>query len=135
MQRTDAGTALLKRLLVLNPVHPKVPFRPQIFELLMYQPPLLSQLNEKELKQLIAITLKNDDLRGSNTGDHTNVTAWILMSKVLKNAGYVPFIEEMDKNEQLQAFIEDESYDYVYGRYGNIPQIIIEYAQNYIAGN
>jgi hypothetical protein len=137
IQRTDAGMALLTRLLLLNPLHPKVHYLPNMFELLMCQPPLLSQLNEEELKQLITITLKNDDLRGSYKEVHLyEFASWILIGKALKNTGYAPFIEEMNQNEQLQAFIEDMLYSY--GRSIDtdiIAPIIIEHAQNYLAGN
>jgi hypothetical protein len=108
-----------------------------MFELLMCQPPLLSQLNEEELKKLIEITVKNDDLRGSNKDVHLlNVLSWILIGKALKNTEYAPFIKEMNQNAQLRAFIDNKSYSYG-GSFDCdiIAPIIIEHAQNYIAGN
>jgi hypothetical protein len=136
-KRTNAGAALLERLLVVDPANSAVRYEPKAFEMLTSQPVFLSQLNDEAKKKLIDVTLKNDELRQKNI-ELTNLfsaTAWLLIGKTLVSANYAPFIEYMNKDEQLRLFIESKSYVYIEGVYGTIPQIITEYAKQYLINN
>jgi len=138
IKRSDAGSCLLFRLLALNPVHSMEGLSAsKSFEVLMSQTELLSQLTKEEKSQLIAVTLKNDDIREKNKSiipNYYRETAWLLAGKTLINAGYTPFMERMNENESLKMFLESPSYTYIAGVYDvDVPQIIVEYAEEYLA--
>ncbi|GHV08095.1 hypothetical protein FACS1894160_1800 [Bacteroidia bacterium] len=137
IKRTDAGTALLERLLALDPANSDVRYEPKALEILTSQAVFLSQLDDDAKKKLIEVTLKNDELRQKNV-ELTNLfraTAWLLIGKTLVSTNYTPFIEYMNKDEQLRLFLESQSYVYLEGVYGAIPQIIVEYAKQYLMNN
>jgi hypothetical protein len=133
-KRTDAGRALLERLIIVNPVLSEERFEPKALEILISQNEFLSQLNDKEKKKIIETTLKNDDLRQQNT-EFTNLfraTAWLLIGKTLINADYAPFIEEININDLLNGFIYNTDCVYIEENFGNIPQLIVDFANEYI---
>jgi hypothetical protein len=133
-ERTDAGVSLLNRLELCDYLIPNAEKEPKVLEILMSQTLFLSQLNQDELKTLIEITLKNDELRqedASLTNDSFRATAWLLIGRILFVAGYEPIIAEMENNEQIRLFLWSDTYCYLDAVYGNIPQIIIDYARNY----
>ncbi|MDR0605833.1 MAG: hypothetical protein LBG80_16185 [Bacteroidales bacterium] len=131
-KRNDAGTALLERLKATNPLMPLIEGEPKFLEILISQDVFLSQLDETQKKAVIIMTLENDKLR-QDCGESNNnrATAWLLIGKLLKNAAYEPFIEEMNNNEQLQSFIENLWHTY-FPDYGYIPQLIVSFANEYI---
>jgi hypothetical protein len=134
-KRDDAGVALLERLNAINPLMPKAEGEPKFLEILISQDIFLSQLNTTQKKAVIEITLENDKLRQSSDefkDNHFKATAWLLTGKLLKNAIYEPFIEAMNNNEQLKSFIDDTNYVYLPAVYGNIPQLIVDFAIEYI---
>ncbi|MDR0667996.1 MAG: hypothetical protein LBF90_05195 [Prevotellaceae bacterium] len=131
--RNDAGIALLERLKSTNPLMSRVDGEPKFLEILTSQGIFLSQLNEIQKKALIEIALENDNLR-QDCGEANNnrASVGLLIGKLLKNVAYEPFIDAMNNNEQLKSFIEDTDYIYIPEGYGNIPQLIIDFANEYI---
>ena len=150
-KRKDAGTALLERLTLVDPLTPFLRYESQVLELLLSRPEFLSQLNESEKRKTVEITLLHDEKRyaawwdvgGSGNGLFTRPTAWILIGNTMYAACYCPLVEAMNENEELKYFIEGwrpnpynpskiDSYSYYESYYGNIPEIIIAYANDYI---
>jgi hypothetical protein len=135
VKRNDAGIALLGRLNSINPLMPKAEGEPKFLEILISQNIFLSQLNKTQKKTVIEITLENDELRQNNDefkDNHFRATAWLLIGILLKNAEYEPFIEAMNNNEHLKSFIENTDYVYLPAVYGNISQLIVDFANEYI---
>ena len=148
--RKDAGAALLERLTLVDPLTPYVQYEAQHLELLLSRTDFLSQLNESKKRKTVEIALSNYEKRyaawwedGLGLGSFSRPTAWILMGKAMYVAGYVPFLEAMNENEELKYFIEGwrpnrsdpskkDDYLYLEYYYGNITLLIIEYAKNYI---
>ena len=158
-KRKDAGAALLARLSLVDPITVHYLYtETQVLELLLSQPVFLSQLNESEKRKVVEITLSNDKKRqqaewwwgeGDGYYNHSAVVsrspALILMGKTMLAAGYRPLIEAVNKNEELRCFIDgfcnphipnsNTGYSYlsIYPNTDrNVPQIIIDYAKNYI---
>ena len=139
-KREDAGTALLERLTLVDPVTGFPYYESQVLELLLSRTDILSQLNEKEKRKTVKITLSNAEKRA----DHqlmVHITAWILMGKTMYIADYGPFLEAMNENKELKYFVENRmpnpfnppsTVAYHYSDLGNIPELIIEYAKNFI---
>ncbi|GHT58233.1 hypothetical protein AGMMS50239_02410 [Bacteroidia bacterium] len=136
IKRTDAGTALLERMLALDPVKWGPWFGPKAFEVLTSQAVFLSQLDDDAKKKLIKVTLKNDELRQKKGSNYPfRELTWILIGRTLVSANYPPFMEEYMKDEQMKLFLEARSYIYEEVVYGAIPQIIVEYAERYLTDN
>jgi hypothetical protein len=135
IKRVDAGISLLERLNSINPVMTEAKYEPKAFEILISQDVFLSQLNKDQKKEVIRRTMENDYLRQQNDELRDGIfraTAWLLIGKILKNAGYGPFIEELNSNTQLKSFIEDKNYTYFKDVYKDIPQLIIRFGNDYI---
>ena len=146
-KREDAGAALLERLTLVNPLTPMLRYESQFLELLLSHSVFFSQLNESEKRKTVEITLSNDDKRSvyeakSRAGSLRSIS-WVLIGKTMLAAGYTPFIEAVNENDELKYFVEgwrplptdpSRKIDYTYTEYwyGNIPQLIIEYAKNFI---
>jgi hypothetical protein len=134
--RTDAGTSLLKRLEVVNPLVSEAKFEFEILELLMAQDVFLSQLGEKDKKTTIELALKKDDLRQQNVNyadKPERSVLWLFAGKIMLNAGYKPLLAEINRNDQLKSFLTLNTYVYMKEIYGDdIPQIIIQYATTFI---
>jgi hypothetical protein len=111
-KRTDAGKSLLERLMLVKPLILGAMDMPNALELLFSQTVFLSQLNDKERKTIVGITLKNDNLRqqDTTTGNIFRGTTGLLMGRTMLNAGYLPFVEETGNNEQLETFLKTSSY-------------------------
>jgi hypothetical protein len=133
-KRADAGKSLLKRLELVKLIpEPEARYMLSALELLMSQTVFLSQLNDKEKKTIIEITLKNDSVRQQVTTVNIfrGVTV-LLMGKTMLNAGYLPFIEEMDNNEQLKTFLtESTSLTFFYEQEEFMRRIIF-HGENFI---
>jgi hypothetical protein len=137
IERADAGAVLLERLILVNPVFPEARFEPKALELLISQPVFLSQLNDNAKKALIKTTLKNDNLREEDTvlTNNFRATAWLLIGKTMQNANYAPFVEEINRSEILKWYLESKSHVYIDDISGEIPQLIIIYAEDYVNKN
>ena len=146
--REDAGTALLERLTLVDPLTPILRSESQILELLLTRTEFLLQLNEGEKRKTVEVTLAHDYKRYGEwfAGGYAiplRPIAWILMGKAMYTACYCPLIKAMNENEELKYFIEgwkpyfldpSKISDYYYSEvfYGNIPQIITNFAKNFI---
>jgi hypothetical protein len=138
LTRQDAGTNILKRLLLLNPVHSLTAQElSRSFEILMSQTVFLFQLNDDEKKQVIEITLNNDILRDTKvvSSNSYRITVHLLIGKTMIAANYIPFIKCINENEALRQFFELPNYSYMEIEGDNIPQIIIIHAENYLNNN
>ena len=143
-KRKDAGKALLQRLTVVNPLTGVPHHESQELELLLSRPAILSQLDKSEKRKTVEITLAHEEIRyptpSANMYQLTRAAAMILMGKTMISAGYGPFIEAYKENEELKYFIDNinrfdptkNGYIYHPYYYGNIPELIIDYAKNYI---
>jgi hypothetical protein len=108
IKRTDAGQLLFERLVLVNPSVPEAKYEPQALELLISQPLFLSQLDAKAKKTVVNVALKNDSLRQKDittSNIFRNVT-WLLIGRTIINAGYEPFIEVVNNDEQLETFFK-----------------------------
>jgi hypothetical protein len=132
-ERTDAGNAILQRSLLINPLESLG--LSNILEILMSQQPLLSMLDEQAKKTLVEHTLKNDELRQRFGKKMYRATSWLLIARTMVNAGYIPFVEKVNRDEEMKSFIENRLYVYMddgRGNYSIIPEIIIADAEIFI---
>jgi hypothetical protein len=126
--RPDAGSCLLERLKLADPL---APMAVHPLELMMSQPVILLQFTESEKKTIVELTLNHHDLRQKEKINDHQVVAWLLAGRILA-AGYTPFMEEAGRNESLRLFLDGETYVYMEEVYGDIPQYIINYAEKFI---
>ena len=136
-QRSDAGKALLERMVLVNPLVNDAKDASHSLEILTSQPVFLSQLTDDEKKLLVRTAFEKDALRQANFELSKRGTTWLLMAKTMKAAGFIPFIEEMEANEELQNFVELRTYYYGYSEdhYDELPQLVVRYAESYINEN
>lgn len=146
VRRKDAETSLLTRLKLVNPLTQDVVPESQSLELLISQTSFLVQLNNDQKKEIIDIAFKNDDLR-QNDAELTNspyrAITWLLIGRTLVAADYIPFVEAIDKNNQLKYFLDgwipqqnethvNTGYVYMEQIYGAIPQCIINFGKDFL---
>ena len=148
-KREDAGITMLRRLAAVDPLTTFPQFESQVMELLLSRDVFLSQLNESERRKIVEITIAHDEKRQTTAWDVaidvrvTRPAACILIGKTMLAAEYGPFMEAVSENEALKCFIEgwmryphepNRIHDYIYLEYfyGNTPQLIIDFAKNYI---
>ena len=116
-KRHDAGTALLDRLLLVNPFtnmyDGDIMYESQFIELILSQTVFLSQLNECEKRAVVSIAIKNDNLRRTNTdwlkgGSMTlsTITTSLLIGLTLDEARYIPFLYYKSLHDECKMFIE-----------------------------
>ncbi|MDR0505676.1 MAG: hypothetical protein LBH32_02500 [Dysgonamonadaceae bacterium] len=133
-KRSDAGASLLERLKKVNPLYPvsETGFEFEILELLMAQNIFISQLDNNEKKTAIEYASNKDDLRKQDsyyTDKPERLIAWLLAGRIMFNAGYAPFISEINQNDELKSFITLRTYVYLlHEKNENIQQIIIQHA-------
>ena len=136
--REDAGSALLTRLALVDPLYPDIGamLRSQILEILVSQPVFLAQLDDLSKKEVVGITLKNDDLRdkaGIGGMSFYKNMAWLLMGRVMIAAGFAPFVDAVNNDNRLKDFLE--TADQVFPDFGDRGQRIIDYAVQYLDEN
>jgi len=135
--RKDAGISIFKRLKMYDmkwcdkcPLYPE----PNALEILMSQYQFLSQLSVSEKKELIKKTLEKDEQH--ITSNYYRVTSWLLIGRILLNANYQPFINEVNCNNTLKKFVENYDY-FIYYRdntkeLDKMAQIIKSYTINFL---
>jgi hypothetical protein len=135
-KRTDAGAAILQRIVVVDPLVPEARFLPRILELLIAQPIFLSQLNSDEKKLLIQTLLEKEKLRADNpelaNGSIGYEVVWLSVGRTLFEANYQPFVEAVNGSETLKLFLQDKTYVYIKEVYLDITQRISVYAKEYL---
>jgi hypothetical protein len=133
--RNDVGISLLERMKAVNPLISVSGFEFELLEMLAVQDVFLSQLDVNGKVTLIETALEKDGLRQKNAGfadRPERAVTWLLLGKTILNAGYGPFVTEVNGHEALLLFLTSDSYVYLEQVYGNIPQIITEYAVEFI---
>jgi len=135
-KRKDAGKALLTRMEAVDPL--SVDRVLKILDLLIAQNVFASQLNTNEKRTVIEIGLRTDELRQQQIsladGSDRAIT-WLMFGRVMKSADFDGFVKEVSRNEQLNDFLNTTNYVYMDVVYGDIPQIIVHYAQDFIQTN
>jgi hypothetical protein len=137
--RKDAGTCLLERLTLVDPVIPDAEFdEPHVLEIILSQAVFLSRLNDSEKRTVVKTAFKNDDLRqkaypeNSLRRTYWRAVTWLLAGRTMANAGYAPFVEEMERNIALQIFLDGSNhYTYMQTVDEPVPQMIIHHAVKY----
>ena len=132
--RKDTGKNLLQRIVLVNPLVNDAKDASHSLEILTSQPAFLSQLTDDEKKLLVRTVFEKDALRQANFELPKRGTTWLVMAKTMKEAGFLPFIEEMETNEELQQFVELKIYSYRHSEiyYDELPQLVVRYAESYI---
>ena len=106
MKRPDAAVTLLERLVLVDCLRTKLV---SALEIIMAQPIFLSQLNDEDKRRIVEITLQKIDFYNDyfNCDDcvfcYTN---FILLGRTMLSAGYAPFIEAVNDDEELKYFLE-----------------------------
>jgi hypothetical protein len=131
--REDAGISLLERMKAVNPLYsvPEARFKFELLEMLAAQDVFLSLLTVEDKVLLVKIALEKDDVRQKNAAfanKPERAVTWLLTGQTMLNAGYRPFVAKVNGNEALKLFFTSDLYVYSNEVYGNIPQIITEYA-------
>jgi hypothetical protein len=135
--RKDAGISLLERMTAVNPLIsvPESGCEFELLEMLTCQDVFLFQLDAESKTALVEIALEKDGLRQQNAGfadRPERAITWLLLGKTMLNAGYSPFVAEVNGNEDLKSFFTGDMYVYLEPVYDNIPQIITEHAIGFI---
>jgi len=108
-KRNDAGEALLYRYIFVKPFAQNSPcYESKLFELLISQSVFLSQLNINLQRKIVEIAFKNDteiqhQSKWSNTA---RPMTWLLIGRAMLAANYAPFMEVVNANLALKAFLE-----------------------------
>jgi hypothetical protein len=129
LKRKDAGTCLLERYLLLNPVGcDGVTFVADLYEMLLAQPEFYSQLTAKEKKELVKIALEKIKIRMDFDPllAYHNVTTCLLIGRIMVSAEFAPFTKEVTNNKDLSQYIESQYQ--AYSDYDNI----LSYANKFI---
>ena len=140
VKRSNAGTALLERLgLVVicqggRSINDPWTFEILSFEILMSQPVFLSQLNDNDKKKVVEITLRNSDIMDAIDDRLVWFPNYILIGKTMLSAGYTPFIEAVNDDEELKCFLDGFKDNQTYLYYDMIfdPQTILDFGKEFL---
>lgn len=110
-KRSDAGTELLGYYEKMSPAcaasnasyYPAGSFSFLFIELVLAQDVVLNKLTQQQKKALVAEALEKDEQKKLEGDD--SVTALFVCARTMKNAGYVPFVNELSA-ENLAWFVE-----------------------------
>jgi len=138
--REDAGAALLYRLLLVNPIPKGLNMQPQVLELLLSNMFFLSQLDDNEKHTVISTVITNDDLRQADEegwGVFLRHSVWLLIGRTMYAADYIPFVEEVNNNEELRLYLNGRSKSgypntYFPDSYSDMIHIIKDFSINYL---
>lgn len=129
LKRNDAGTCLLERYLLYDPVgcDAAILMAP-LLEMLLAQPEFYSRLTTDESKQLVKEALQKNRTRIDFEPllRHQNATTCLLMGRVMVNAKYNPFIKKASSNRTLTQYLEKQNREF------NDYATIISYANQFI---
>ncbi|MDR2969456.1 MAG: hypothetical protein LBV32_07625 [Tannerellaceae bacterium] len=129
LKRKDAGTCLLERYLMLNPVgcDGATTLITDFYEMLLAQPEFYSRLTAKEKKELVKIALEKIKIRMDFDPllVYHNETTCLLIGRIMVSAEFASFTKEVANNKELAQYLETQ---YPYGDYDNI----LSYANQFI---
>jgi hypothetical protein len=133
--RPDAAASLVERLKTVNPLLSLFiyGYGLDLIEMILAQEVFILQLSTEERITAIRYALKKDQLR--RLEEYFNYYShWpfmcLMLGRILVNADYRPFVEEVNSNEELKAYLTLPSYLYT-GMQGNIPRTIAKHAMAY----
>lgn len=113
ISRDDASTELLERYRVM-PAACKVLSHPMAFEVLLSQSVFLSKLTDEEKREVVMLAFEKYQMRLENPNCSDRSAKEIicfLIGRVMQNAQYEPFLNEINKNEALELFLETSQYE------------------------
>ena len=133
VNRTDAGTFLLQRYALMDPLTPDPPLIQLCFELLISQPVLLVQLDNKEKKKVVEYAFQKDKLRQNNLPENSIVSprliTKLLIGRTMVAANYMPFLKVVNSDEEYKLFLEGVNSQ---PRYDYIIQDIIRFGKQFL---
>ena len=115
--RKDGGKSLLERYILSDPLSELtsvLKFESQMLELFLTQTVFLSQLNDCEKKEIVKTAFNKYDVRHKEWYDpnqsdlyldKSNFTVTLLIGNVIHAANYTRFCNEVEKNDELRAFL------------------------------
>jgi len=134
--RQDAAKCLYQRYVLLDPVCEGHLFHPFAFKLLMCQSVFLSQLKPDEKKELVTLAFKNDSIftqKGHDFGAYGSQVLLMFIGRVMFNAKYIPFVNEVSKDSILDKFINTAVlYVQTQDEYDQKIKSVTDYAKQFI---
>jgi hypothetical protein len=133
--RSDAVSSLVERLKTVNPLLSLLiyGYGLDLIEMILAQEVFISQLSTEERVTAIRYALKKNQMRRVDE-NFACCTHWpfmcLMLGRILVNADYRPFVEEVNRNEEMKAYLTLPSYLYT-GMQGNIPRTIAKHAMAY----
>lgn len=132
--RPDAAASLVERLKTVNPVLSPFAHCFDLIEILLAQEVFISQLDTEARITVIRYAIKKDQLRRQEKEKSflsNQPFMCLMLGRILLNADYRPFVEEVNRNERLKEYLTLPSYVYSPGAQGNIPRTIVQHAMTY----
>lgn len=109
IRRSDAGICLFQRYILVEPCKEGVTILPRTLEFMISQECFLSQLTPDDKIALMKTIFEKEhqrEIRGVPLLSATTIATHMLMGRIMVSSGYIPFTEEVDKNEVLSYFLE-----------------------------
>lgn len=136
-ERKDAVAALSERLFLANPLTKGSERVSMTLELLISQYVFLSQMNLTEMKKIVEVSLKNDNLRQKHFKlpplQYDRLIALLLIGKIMVAAEYADFLDAVNSNDELKDFLDLEIYCYlIHERNAGIPKIITNFGKKFL---
>lgn len=129
LTREGAGACLLLRMQLVDPnTSIRTGWAMRAMEIFMAQPEILSKLSDNEKKTLIKTIFEKenglDDMIGTGKG-----ACWLLYARTLVSAGYTPFLEIVNSDKEMNAFLYEKWYTYIV--LDEIKQLIYQHCIQY----
>jgi hypothetical protein len=134
--RPDAASSLTERLKTVTPLMAKFVYGLDLMDILLAQEVFISQLDTEERITVIRYALKKDQLKRQAETERTEPFfhmpfMCMMLGRILLNADYRPFVEEVGRNARLNAYLTLPTYEYGLGTQGAIPRTIANHAMRY----
>ncbi len=111
VNRNNASKILYNRLKFVEPVRPAAcRIYSKGLELFISQSVFINKLSYQQKKEIVSISLKNDELRQINSGDKIYAireVTMLLLARILYSANYQPFVDDLD--DKMNTFISTSS--------------------------
>ncbi len=135
--RTNAGQCLFERFLLLDPFCSGHSIHPTAFLVFMSQATFLSQIDFTDKVHIVQKAFINDNLKQTApeyAGSVSREYSWILIGRIMQNAGYEPFLEELSINDALRLYLEEgELHVSSQKEYDDFMNNIISYGKDFIS--